>query len=124
MGQKTLDYSSLFCALNDTSLRYKSATILTGQGALLAGTVLILQAATKKYIVMANTTDSIGAVVLAEDADTSGGDATAKVLLTGGVDEDKLVFEGVIAAFDESVRAIFAMNNIHVLKFTNNITNV
>lgn len=124
MTQKINSYALLFCALADVALRYRQGVILLGEGVLTAGTVLILDPVTKKYIAIDNTTSSIGVVVLAEDVDASVADASGKVCLSGGIDQDKLVFAGTIAAFDESVRAILAMNNIIVGASTNNITNV
>ena len=124
MVEKTNSYATLFSARVDVALRYRQGVILLGEGALVAGTVLLLDPVTKKYKKMANTTSSIGAVILAEDIDATAADASGKVLLSGGIDEDKLVFAGVIAAFDESVRAILAMNNIFVGVSTDNITNV
>ena len=124
MVQKVNSYATLFFALADVALRYRQGVILLGEGVLVAGTVLVLDPVTKKYKKMANTTSSIGAVILAEDVDASAADASGKVLLSGGINQDKLVFAGVIAAFDESVRAILAMNNIFVGVSTDNITNV
>lgn len=124
MTEKTNSYATLFSALADVSLRYRQGVILSGEGVLAAGQVLILDPTTKKYIAIDNTTGSIGVVVLAEAVDATSADAAGKVLLSGGVDEADLTFAGTISAFDESVRAILAMNNIFVSVSTDNFTNV
>lgn len=124
MSQTINTYDELLYAVNGTPLRYVEGTVLSGEGVLEAGTLLILDPATQKYIAMDALTNPVGAVILAEDVDASAADAPAKVCVTGGIDKSNIVYAGTIAAFNESVRAILAMNNIFVNVRTDSMTNV
>lgn len=124
MGQTINTYDKLFYAENGQPARHIEATILSGEGALLAGTLLILDPTTQKYILPDVLTNPVGMTILLEDADATSADADAKIGLAGAIDKSNIILAGTVAAFNESVRAILAMNNIFVNVRTDSMTNV
>jgi len=133
MAQTQHDYNELFYGVNGQPALIRDGSLAASLGALAAGTVLVLDPSTNKYVkfdsssatvvtasgtpdttAVLDTTKVAGVAILLE-AVTVTTSVTAKVGLAGGIDSDKVVLGGsTITTLTEIVKAILRMNNIFV----------
>lgn len=120
MSQTQLNYNTLFFGVKGEPARIKRATVLSGEGDLSAGTVVIFDETAGKWICPDATTQIQGWGILLEDAAAASADVDGVAIgLSGGINEEDLLFGGTIAAFSEIVRSRLAVNNIYVQSGTN-----
>lgn len=140
MAQTQHDYNELFYGVNGQPALIRDGSLTASLGALAAGTVLVLDPSTNKYVkfdsssatvvtasgtpdttAVLDTTKVAGVAILLE-AVTVTTSVTAKVGLAGGIDSDKVVLGGsTITTLTEIVKAILRMNNIFVRAASNAI---
>lgn len=124
MSQTQLDYNSLMFGVKGEPFRYKTATI-TGAADLAAGTILV-RSAVGVYASAVDANKQGAAeipndwAILLEAAAVSGGDKTAKIGISGGVAEDKLI-AGTGLVNDADVTAKLAGSNIYILSKTSSM---
>lgn len=140
MAQTQHDYNELFYGVNGQPALIRDGSLTASLGALAAGTVLVLDPSTQKYVkfdsssatvvtasgtpdttAVLDTTKIAGVAILLE-ALTVTTSVTAKVGLAGGIDSDKVVLGGsTITTLTEYVKAVLRMNNIFVRAASNAI---
>lgn len=122
MSQTVLNKNELFYAVNGEPIRIKKQTILTTQGVLEPGTVLVPNAAGKLIVPADKTTLTVGWCILLEQADTTGGDvADIKTGVTGGIDESDIILDGALAVYDDGVRQLLQQAGVYVQVRSNSI---
>jgi len=122
MSQTQIDHNDLFYGVKGEPARIKKQTILTTQGVLAPGTVLVPNAAGKLIVPADKTTLTIGWCILLETADTGSGDVTGvKTGISGGIDESDIRLVGALAAYDDGVRQLLQQASIYVQNRTNSI---
>jgi len=120
MAQTQFSYNTLMFAANGEPFRVKEQTILTTQGTLEPGTVLVPNADGKLIVPADKTTFTVGWCILLEQAATTGGDVTGiKTGISGGIYEDSLLLVGALAAYDDGVRQLLQQAGIYVQNGTN-----
>lgn len=122
MSQTQLSRNELFFGVKGEPARIKAKTVLTTQGVLEPGTVLVPNAADKLIVPADKTTLTIGWCILLEQADTTGGDVTGvKVGISGGIAESDIILDGALATYDDGVRQLLQQAGIYVEKQSNSI---
>jgi len=123
MAQSQLDYNELMFGRKGQPFTYKTETMVAGAADLVAGTVIVKDAAGKYRAALDADKVNTGAAsidagwrILLEAAAVTGGDVVAKTGNAGGVFEDKLV--GVGLTVDDAVYNKLEMNNIYVVAGT------
>lgn len=130
MTETTLNFNALFKSGKSAVALKRTVTVLTGLGALAAGTLLMIDPLTGKYIKADTNTiayqvtddptfstlnNTISWVVLLAAIDTTSGDVITDVGVSGEIAEGDLVFPGsTLTAINDVARAILQMNNIFV----------
>jgi hypothetical protein len=140
MAQTQHDYNELFYGVNGQPALIRDGSLTASLGALAAGTVLVLDPSTQKFVIFdssslavvtasgtpdtkstIDTTKIAGLAILLESL-TVTTSVTAKVGLAGGIDSDKVVLGGsTITTLTEYVKAVLRMNNIFVRAASNAI---
>lgn len=122
MAQTQINRNDLFYSVSGEPARVKKQTILTGQGVLEPGTVLVPNAAGKLIVPADKTTLTVGWCILLEQADTTGGDVSdALTGVSGGIDESDILLEGALSTYDDGVRQLLQQASIYVQNRTNTI---
>lgn len=139
MSQTLIERNELFFGINGEPARYKDITITAGQGALVAGTLLVMVPSTRKYIkwdsvativrdsagtgtTTLDMTPTAGLAVLLEAVDATS-EASGVAGLTGGIDAADLVLAGSnITAINDFVVAVLKNNGIYVQNMSDSMT--
>jgi len=123
MSQTQLDRNELFFGVKSEPARIKKQTILTTQGVLEPGTVLVPDAAGKMIVPADKTTFTVGWCILLEQADTGSGDvANIKTGISGGIAESDIILDGALSTYDDGVRQLLQQAGIYVQKMTNSMS--
>lgn len=90
---------------NTDGLRTGEETVLAGQGTLARGTVVARDSGNADKLVPVNSSSptpsiQVAVAILAEDVDTSGGDAAVPLYYAGEFNEGRVVFGGTDTADD------------------------
>lgn len=144
MAQTQLNYNQIMSGAHGEVFRKKIGAITNGAGDLLAGTIVVLDPATNKYVVWdsaavapvltvdftgetvttgaVNSTPLVGVGVLLEDAAAAASEVDAAIGLSGTAFEDALILKGsTITTVTDYVKAVLQMNGIYVKTGTNSI---
>lgn len=124
MAQTQINRNDLFYSVSGEPARIKKQTILTGQGVLEPGTVLVPNAAAAGKLIVPGdkTTRTVGWCILLEQADTTGGDVTdVPTGISGGIDEADILLVGALSTYDDGVRQLLQQASIYVQNRTNTI---
>lgn len=135
MTETALNYNALFHSGKSAVALKRSVTVTTGMGVLAAGTLLMIDPLTGKYIKADTNTiayqvtdaptfstlnNTISWVILLNAIDATSGDIVTDVGVSGEIAEGDIVFPGsTLTAINDVARAILQMNNIFVSKKSN-----
>ena len=132
MAQTLIDRNELFFGVNGEPARIDDIVITANQGALLAGTVMVMVPSTRKYVKWdtaaaatspaVDITPTVGLAILLEDI-TVTAEASAKAGITGGIDAADVVVAGsTVTALNDYVVAVLKNNGIYVQNMDDSMT--